>query len=320
MRSFFAYLLAIAIVAAGVALGFLDLLGGAQDQAQGAGGRQPAPVVVSVAERAPFADSLEALGTALANESVRLNSSRADHVVKLYFEDGQPVAKGALLVELNHDEEQAMLAEAEALLADRRAAHERAVELFGQQIGPQSEVDSAKAQLDAARARVAVLQAQIADHLVRAPFAGRLGLRQVSIGTFVQPTTVIATLDDLAVVKVDFTIPETWLAAVRVGMPVAARTDAWPGEVFPGQIAAIDTRLDPRTRSATVRARVPNEGGRLLPGMLIKVVVDRGEQAVLGFVEVRSGLADGARVVVEGLVRVRDGEPVDVVAVRESRS
>ena len=151
----------------------------------------------------------------------------------------------------------------------------------------------------------------------------------------------------------DFTIPESWLRAVRVRQPIVSTTDAWPGEVFPGEVSAIDTQLDARTRSATVRAIVPNPERRILPGMLMRVTVDRGEAAVLqvpedalvqkgdrhevivvgedgiaqqvdveigrrrvGRVEVLSGVAEGDRVVVEGLVRVRPGNPVEVVSVR----
>ena len=100
------------------------------------------------------------------------------------------------------------------------------------------------------------LQAAIADRQVRAPFSGVLGLRRVSVGAYVQPATVITTLDDLAVVKLDFTIPETWLASVRRGMKVRARSDALPDAEFTGTVSMIATRLDPTTRSATVRARI----------------------------------------------------------------
>jgi membrane fusion protein (multidrug efflux system) len=214
-------------------------------------------------------------------------------------------------------------------------------------------VQTALAQLDAARSRVLALEVAIADHTVRAPFTGVLGLRRVSVGSLLQSSTVIATLDDLSVVKVDFTIPETWLSAVRVGQPVMSRTDAWPKQAFPGTVSAIDTRLDPSTRSATIRAIVPNRDIALRPGMLMKVQVDRGEAPSLqvpedsivqrgdkhfvyvvgddgiahevtitvgrrqvGRVEVLGGVDAGQRVVVEGIVRVRDGVRVEVVDVR----
>ncbi len=351
MRTFFSYLIAIVAVATGVWFGYFAN----GDESVGAASRRATavPVITTVVQRAPFRDSLQALGTARSNESVRLTANRTEMVTAVHFEDGQEVEAGDLLIELEVAEEVAGLAEAQALLAERHAAHARAEELFQQNIAPQSEIDTAMALLDAARARVRMLEAAIKDHEVRAPFRGQLGLRNVSVGALLQGSTEIATLDDLSEVKVDFTIPETWLSAVLVGMPITARTDAWPGRTFAGVVSAIDTRLDRRTRSATVRARVPNPDRLLRPGMLIKVSVDRGEAAVLqvpedalqqvedrhyvyivdegshalqvqvrvgrrraGFVEVLDGEVEGKQVVVEGIVRVRDGEVVEVVGSR----
>lgn len=352
MRAFVAYLFAAVAVFTGVWFGFLD-----KNSVQGSESRRSSsktPVILSPVVEAPFSSSLQALGTAVANESVRLTANRSDLVKAIHFEDGQRVAKGQLLVELENAEEESRLVEAKALLVERTAAHERAVELRAQGISPASEVQSALAQMHAAQARVTTLNVTVRDHAVRAPFAGMLGLRRISVGALLQATTLITTLDDLTVVKVDFTIPETWLSAVRLGQPIKALSDAWPGEMFAGKVTAIDTRLDPKTRSATVRAVVANPELRLRPGMLMKVEVDRGERPSLqvpegalvqkgeehfvfvvddegiarqvsikvgrrrvGSVEVLSGLQTGERVVVEGLVRVIDGTEVKVVAVRD---
>lgn len=355
MHSLFAYLLAVLALAAGIVFGFFDPFGRSNGTAQAGSARRSTPVVVTRVTAAPFTDAIEALGTVLANESVAITARRAAHITALHFEDVQEVEAGALLVELSAAEELAALAEAQALYADRAAAHSRAEELMAQEIAPPSEVDAARAQMDAAAARVRNLEATINDLHLRAPFRGQLGLRQVSAGAFVQPGTVITTLDDLSVVRVDFTIPETWLREVRVGMPIAARTAAYPDRAFPGVITAIDTRLDTRTRSATIRARVPNDDRRLRPGMLMRLVVDRGEAAVLqvpeaallqtgsehyvfvvdaasvaqkttvtvgrrrvGHAEILAGVHEGDRIVVEGLVRVQPGQPVEVVAERNS--
>lgn len=353
MRTLMAYSFALVAILAGVWFGFFA--GGQDAAAESPRTASITPVILAPVVEAPFSDSLEALGTAVANESVALTANRSDLVRAIHFEDGQEVEAGALLVELETAEEESMLAETQALLREREAAHRRAVELSQQEIAPASEVERTLAQLEAARSRVRTLEVLIADHSVRAPFAGRLGLRRVSVGSLLERTTVIATLDDLAVIKIDFTIPETWLSAVRVDMPISARSDAWPLDTFPGIVSAIDTRLDPRTRSATVRAEVPNPNRRLLPGMLMKVVVDRGESASLqvpeealvqkgrehyvfvvgddgvarqagvvvgrrrvGRVEVMGGLEVDQRVVVQGLARVRDGSRVNVVAVRKA--
>jgi len=352
MRSFTAYLLAFLAVCAGFWFGF-----GSESDVSGkesvASGRAT-PVILAPVVDAPFSDRLSALGTAVANESVALTANRTDLVRSVHFEDGQRVGKGQVLVELQVAEEESMLAEAKAMMTEREAAHRRALELNGQGIAPDREVQAAQAQLNAARSRVQALDVAIRDHVVRAPFAGVLGLRRVSVGALLQPSTVITTLDDLSVVKVDFTIPETWMSAVRVGQRVHARSDAWPDQMFAGKISAIETRLDRRTRSATVRAIIDNVADKLRPGMLMKIDVDRGEapsrqvpeEAVVqrgdehfvyvvgddgvasevaigvgrrqvGRVEVLSGLEAGQRIVVEGLVRVRDGSKVEVVAVRD---
>ena len=353
MRTFLVYLLALSAVATAAAFGFPELFHAAA--ASGAAGGQnaaPPPVVVAPVQRLPFADTLEALGTVRANESVDLTPNRADHVAVIHFTDGQQVEAGQLLVELNVEEEKARLTESTAVRDELLLRRDRIRHLFEQKLTSQEEFENVKAVLAAAEARVISLQAAIADRNVRAPFAGSLGLRRVSVGAYVQPSTVIATLDDLSVVKLDFTIAETWLPSVRPKMAVTARSDTWPDATFTGVVTTIDTRLDPGTRSATVRAILPNGDRKLRPGMLLKVTVDRGEAAVLqipeealipvghkqfvmrvdeddvahkveitlgrrrvGVVEVLEGLSEGDRVITEGIVRVRPAAKVKVVDV-----
>jgi membrane fusion protein, multidrug efflux system len=352
MRAFVAYMFAVLAICTGVWFGFYD--GGDVEGKSSERANLKTPVILAPVVIAPFASTLSALGTVVANESVRLTANRTDLVKAVHFEDGQQVAKDDLLVELESAEEESRLVEAKALLREREAAHQRSVELNQQGISPDSEVQAALAQLNAAQARVLTLEVAIRDHAIRAPFAGVLGLRQISVGTLLQSTKVIATLDDLSVVKVDFTIPETWLSAIRIDQPVRALSDAWSGQAFLGKVTAIDTRLDSKTRSATVRAILSNKDIKLRPGMLLKIDVDRGEtpshqipeDAVVqkgdmhfvfvvgedqvakkfdiivgrrraGRVEVLGGLDEGQRVVVEGLVRVRDGADVNVVAIRD---
>lgn len=356
MRTLIAYVLALVAIGVGVWFGFFS---GAQQEDDGSQARRDrlVPVIVAPVVEAPFAESLPALGTARANESVELTANRTEHVAAIHFEDGQQVEAGQLLVELDATEEQAMLAEASALLVERRTAHKRAKELNEKGISPESDVQTAFAQMQAAQARVDTLKAAVDEHQVRAPFAGVLGLRRISVGALLQTSTVITTLDDLSVVKVDFTVPEKWLSAVQIGQTVAARSDAFPKVAFTGRVAAIDTRLDERTRAAMVRARIDNPELRLRPGMLIKVDVERGEQPTLqlpeeavvqkgdvhfvfvigddevarqtnvtvgrrrvGYLEILDGVTAGQRVVVEGLVRVRNGSKVDVVDVRDGGS
>ncbi len=362
MRTVIVYLIALGAVAAAVMLGFPGLFTTAvAGEGNGAGQekqeRKPPPVVVVAVIRLPFVDTLEALGTVIANESVAITANRADHVAAVSFKDGQQVQKGDLLVEQNAEEEKALLAEATAVRNDYRSNHQRLKELFDQNMASAQEFEESKAKLAASEARVVSLNAAIADRRVRAPFAGVLGFRRISVGAHVQPQTVITTLDDLSVVKLDFTIPEAWLPNVQPGMKIAAISDTWVGEKFGGDVATIDTRLDPRTRSATVRALLPNPEMKLRPGMLLKVTIERGERAVLqvpeealipvgedhfvvrvdglgidrqgiaervqvqigrrrvGAVEITAGLKAGEQIVVEGIVRVRHGAPVQVVKV-----
>lgn len=350
MRTLFVYLLTALIVGAALFFGYPELFLGSEAEANVRRKKTALPVIVAPVVEAPFVETLNALGTVLANESIQVTANRSDHVAKIHFEDGDKVEATQLLVSLQVDQETADLTEADARLRAGRKTLERTQDLFDKGISAQSDLDLADAEVKALASRVESLKASIADHEVRAPFKGRLGLRMVSKGAFVQPGTVLTTLDDLSVVKVDFTIPGVRLSEVAVGQSVRANADAVPDRVFPGLVTAVETRLDQRTRSARVRATIPNEGELLRPGMLVRVEVQRGEQPVLqvpeeavepignqqfvwvvddenivhrvevdggrrkvGSVEIRGGLTPGQRVVVEGLARVVDGDPVRVV-------
>jgi membrane fusion protein (multidrug efflux system) len=202
-----------------------------------------------------------------------------------------------------------------------------------------------------------VAQAKLRDTMIHAPFAGRVGLRRVSVGSLVNPGAVITTLDDTSTVKLDFTVPETHLSTLVPGLPIAATSIAYPGRTFDGKVSSVDTRVDPSTRSVTVRALVPNPDGLLKPGMFLNVRLSRGsadallvpEQALVpeqgdvfvfvldgdsvekrlirtgqrrvGDVQVLQGLAAGDVVVTEGTQKLRDGARVQVVdAVAEAAS
>lgn len=345
MRTALVYLIALGAVAAAVFLGFPEFFSEASGKKDTSRRGRGAPsVVLAQVTQAPFADTLEALGTVMANESVSITPNRADHVAAIHFDDGQKVKKGALLVEMHAKEENEQLKEAAAVRDDQRLNFKSVKDLFEQNLTSEREFQAAEAKLAASEARVMGLQAAIADRRIEAPFSGVLGLRRVSVGAYVQPSTIITTLDDLSVVKLDFTIPEAWLSDVKPGMKIRARSVAWRGESFPGEVTTIDTRLDPRTRSVKFRARLENPEMKLRPGMLLEVTVDRGSQNALqvsesalilsgsqhfvfrvdengvakrvpvgvgrrraGAVEILEGLAPGDRVVIEGIVPVDEG-------------
>lgn len=323
------------------------LLAGCGDDAPGADARAGGPASVAVVTapvvEKPVAVEVEALGTARANEAVEITSKAANTVVAVRFDEGQPVQRGQLLVELDGAQARADLAAAEAALAESRSAFARSKDLFTQQALSRAQLETIEATLLANEARVAAAQARLADTQIRAPFDGRVGLRRVSVGALVSPGTVITTLDDTRTMKVDFDVPEVFLSVLNPGLAVMAASAAYPGERFDGEVDSVDSRVDPVTRSIKVRARLPNPDGRLRPGMFLTVRVSRDplpgrvvpEQALVpergrtylfvlaegtisrrevsigrrtpGEVEILSGVTAGERVVIEGTQKVRDG-------------
>jgi membrane fusion protein (multidrug efflux system) len=323
----------------------------AEDGAMMRGERVMAVAVAGVPE-VEFADIVEALGTARANETVTITARVTDTISRINFESGQQVEAGAILVELTDTEEAAGLAEARTTLREAQRDLTRATDLVARAVVPQSRLDEATAVVERARARVSSIEAQLADRIVRAPFAGIVGLREVSLGELVRPGDAIARLDDASLIKLDFTVPERFLSVVSAGMQIAARTSAYPDEVFTGAIAQIDSRIDPVTRSVTIRAEIENSDSRLLPGQLMTVEVRRDERrrpAVPGsaltryldqtfvyvveeradgmfarqrtialgrrsgqMVEVLDGLQAGDRIITEGVHRIRDGSEVRI--------
>ena len=306
-------------------------------------------IAAEVVER-PFPIAIEGLGTARANEAIELRPQITEVVHAIHFEEGRQVRKGAVLVELDDAEAQAGVALARAELVESDGRYRRALELFETRAVSVSDLEQREARRDADRARLSAAQSRLADTRLRAPFSGRVGLRRVSPGSLVGPDTVITTLDDTDPIKLDFAVPETSLSLLERGLPVSARSAAWPDEKFEGKIDSIDTRVDPVSRTVRVRARIPNPDGRLRAGMFLSVLVEREdvralmipEQALVpeqslqyvfvidandriekreirigrrrpGEVEVLDGLVAGERVVAEGTQKARDGEIVRVI-------
>ncbi|MBW2426984.1 MAG: efflux RND transporter periplasmic adaptor subunit [Deltaproteobacteria bacterium] len=313
-------------------------------------GRPPTPVVVSTPFEYEFADRVEALGTARANESLVITARVMETVEAIRFEDGQQVEAGAILAVLERTEEAAQLSEARANLADARLRFERVAGLAERGTESQSRYDEVRTALEAAEARVAELEARVSDRSIRAPFAGVLGLREVSPGTLVQPGDHITTLDDIDRIKVDFSVPETFLSILEPELEVRTRSAAYPTREFVGRIRAIDSRVDPRTRAIRVRAEIENADHAIRPGMLLTLVlranprrslaiseaalVPRGSsqfvvvvgedgstrrvevqtgRRVPGIVELRSGLDADARVVIDGASLIPPGGMVRVL-------
>jgi membrane fusion protein (multidrug efflux system) len=227
-------------------------------------------VLVPVKREAIF-DTVEALGTAQANESVTLMAKVSDTVSKLHFEDGDVVEKDVVLMELSNTEQSAFLDEARINYEDARSNLKRIEDLGERGNASESAVDEARARASGARARRDAIVARLEDRVITAPFSGVLGFRQVSQGTLVTPGTPITTLDDISVIKLDFSVPSTMLADISPGNEIIAESATWPEHPFPGIVSSVGSRIDPVTRSAMVRALIQNEDGMLHPGMLLTV-------------------------------------------------
>ncbi len=315
---------------------------------QGGGMRNNAPAAVTLApvrsER--VSQKLEALGNARANESVDISTKISNIVTAVRFRDGERVKRGQVLVQLDNAQARADVAAAQAALTESESLYNRSRELLDTQALSKSSFDQLEATLKANRARLGAAQARLEDTVIRAPFSGRVGLRRVSVGTLISPGDVITTLDDTSVIKLDFSVPENFLATLREGLSIRASAPAFPGRSFAGSVASIDSRVDMNTRSVTVRALLANEDGALKPGMFLNVSLANDEREALvipeealtpeadrqfvfvvadgkasrrevriggrrpGTVEVLAGLNAGERVIVEGTQKVRDGAQV----------
>ncbi|SDO01287.1 efflux RND transporter periplasmic adaptor subunit [Vreelandella arcis] len=315
---------------------------------------QSEPSVIGArAVLAPWSDPIEALGTLQADESVTLSATVTDTIAEITFQDGQRVAQGDTLIRLQDAEEQALLRVAQALRDEQRNALGRSTELQNRNLAARADVEDNQSRLDQAEAEIAALNARLQDYQLKAPFSGRVGIRNVSPGALVTPGMALITLDKLDVMKLDFSVPEAYLNRLAPGLSLSATTAAFPDKVFNGEIASLGTRVDPVTRSINVRAELDNPDERLRPGMLMEVVVRQQprESLVLpesaiqpdgnrhyvmliddhvtsprlrqqsveigerraGEVEINDGVAPGDIVVVHGLQRARDGQTVRVM-------
>lgn len=319
-----------------------------EDPAEGRGSWGSAPKVITAeVEFQPLVDEIEALGTARANESVGIQPRVSSLVTRVLFDEGQLVSEGDLLIELESSEIAAGLALAEATLAESQSLYNRSKSLESRQAISAADLEQLLARVKVDQAQVEAARARLENTRIRAPFAGRVGLRRVSPGSFVDSQTVITTLDDVGTIKLDFSVPETFIAVVSEGMNIVARSVVFPERVFKGTVSSIDTRVDPVSRAIQVRAEIPNGDAALKPGMFMTVDLKRSrgdvlvvpEQSIVpegtqqfvfvvsegvatkrpvelgrripGFVVIESGLDAGEAVITEGTNKVRDGSAVE---------
>ncbi|MCB1768870.1 MAG: efflux RND transporter periplasmic adaptor subunit [Candidatus Competibacteraceae bacterium] len=313
--------------------------------------RPPTPVKVAPVTRETLNVEVTAVGTLRADEAVVIRSEIAGRVATLHFREGQAVRRGEPLVTLDQEEYQAQLASSAAQLALEESSYQRLQDMDRKNLTSQQNLDEAKARLDTARAQQELNRVRLSKTVIRAPFDGVIGLRQVSPGAYIKPGDDIANLESIGAMKLDFRVPEVYLARLAVGQTLAIRVDAYSDQRFDGAIYAIDPALDEETRTVLLRARLPNQGNKLRPGLFARVnlILEQRENALVapeqaivpvgqqifvyrvvdgkavttpvklglrqpGQVEILEGLQAGDQVVTDGQLKIRDGVPVSVTS------
>ena len=316
----------------------------------------PLPVKAAPATHATLNVEVTAVGTLRADETVMVRPEIAGRVATIHFREGQKVRQGETLVTLDQEEYQAQLASSAAQLALEQSSYRRLQDMDRQQLASQQNLDEAKAKLDTARAQQELNRVRLSKTVIRAPFDGMIGLRKISPGAYVKPGDDIVALESLGAMKLDFRVPETYLARLAVDQRLAARVDAYPEQSFEGTIYAIEPALDEETRTVLLRARLPNPDNKLRPGLFARVslILERREntlvvpeQAIVpvgqttfvyrvadgkavmtpvklglrrpGLVEILEGLSAGDQVVTDGQLKIRDGAAVQVLPPTETQ-
>jgi len=236
-----------------------------------AGGPPPMPVEVAPVTQGTVNVDISAVGTLQANESITVRPQISGRIDKIDFDEGQAVEKGALMFSLDQSEYRAQVAESQASVKLAKLKFQRSQDLLKKNLGSRQQFDEDAAKLEEANSQLALYRDRLAKTVIRAPFAGISGLRKVSPGDVVQPGQELVTLEDTHLLKLDFRAPEVYLPDLKVGLEVKVTADAFPGEVFSGQVYAIAPRVDEASRSVLLRAHITNDEGKLRPGMFAKV-------------------------------------------------
>lgn len=293
---------------------------------------------------------IRAIGSLQSDESVQITTEIAGRVEELSFAEGSTVEAGAVLVKLDESLAQAEVADAKARYDLAEANNARAKQLSRTGNVTEKAIDEATANFETARAALELQRVRLAKHVIKAPFAGRVGLRKVSPGAFIAVGTPIVNIEKIDVVKIDFKLPELFLPSVKEGQTVDVTVDALPQRTFTGEIYAIDPQVDVNGRALQLRARLPNPDNLLRPGLFARLLV-RGKQTrevvlapesaivprsgetyvfridngkaievkvKLGErkgaeVEIVEGLSPNAEVVTAGQVKLRNGTAVEIV-------
>ncbi|WP_461519436.1 efflux RND transporter periplasmic adaptor subunit [Porticoccus sp.] len=317
----------------------------------------PVPVFVKAATVEPFAETIEALGTLRANEAVTLSATVTETITAIHFDDGKRIKAGEVLVEMTSEEEHAQLEEARSTLREAERQYQRIKGLVKTNLASQSLLDERRAAYETAQAKLRATQSRLQDRLVVAPFDGVVGLRKISVGALVTPGEAITTLDDDSIMKLDMSVPAIFLGSLQPGLKIVAVAEELNGQPFEGEIASLDSRVDPVTRAIGVRVLLSNPQRHLKPGMLMTVtlqkaavdslmipeealvqegfnqyafVVNTGTQPATvskrklsigsrrpGAVVVTQGIKPGELVVTHGVMRLNQGTAVTIAATQQ---
>ncbi|MEA3235566.1 efflux RND transporter periplasmic adaptor subunit [Pseudomonas mosselii] len=235
--------------------------------------RPPVSVAAAQAELRQWQERLPAVGSLKAYQGVELSLEVAGTVKSLHFESGQQVKAGQLLLQLDSDQETALLGTAQADLGLAKVDFGRGSQLVGDSAISRGEFDRLTAQYRRNQAVVEQLKAALAKKSISAPFSGTIGIRQVDVGAYLASGTVIATLQDLSSLYVDFNVPEQALPHLSLGQRVLAQVAAYPDQTFSASLSAINPKVEESTRNLLVRATLANPEGKLLPGMFASLQV-----------------------------------------------
>lgn len=291
---------------------------------------------------------IEAIGSARANQAIYIKSAQNDYVTDIFFNDGDLVSKGQKLVQLQSQQEELTVKELAINLREEKRQLERLTELSRSQATAKSLLEEQLSRVDATQAQLENAKTKLAEMTIKAPFSGILGKRQISIGAYVSNTTIITSLDDISIIKVDFKVPEKYLAQLSLGMKVMTQNDAYPEKTFTGKVTHVSARIDAVTRSVEVTASFSNKSGLLRPGMLLNTALQLSsdqammvpEKAVIpqqdkhyvfqiedgvatkvevhvagrhnGWVAIDQGISNGQQIVTEGIIKIRSGSKVTV--------
>ena len=277
----------------------------------------PAQVKAVAAHAAPATDEVGAVGTLRADEAVTIRPEIAGRIAEIRFNEGQAIARGALLVKLDQAELAAVLASSNAQAQLDKQRLERSEDLFKKSFISQQALDEARSNHARSLAKQHEDSAKLAKTEMRASFPGIAGLRQVSEGQYVAAGTDIVRLEKIDQLKLDFRIPESFIGKLKTGQPIKVLLDAYPEEAFAGTVFAIEPGVDEQTRTVVLRARVANTGLKLRPGMFARVQVQLGVREKAIWIPEAAIVPKGQDLTVYRVVAGPDGGgKVDVVRVQ----